>query len=456
MRIQVDGYPYGGQWPFTPGSGWPSNYIVNLWMGPTHNGNSTYEIQDAQLWLQNYAIAPGDIALDWVIDRHDEEMFYNIGESNGTYDALSRWDMGNCELACSGPSDFTYWLLNDVGISRDPDGCCMYDYIQFLRMALTKVYGSPYYGGSPGDEIDVRWEVHTYCNVIPPYWLRNLTGMGHCVDGPKLWIIATDSDSDLSVDIYENDSTGPSAREYAVDYTAAHVVYYREGNWPALTPTSSGGFDYEETPWYDSGNFSDLAEAQMDFATVCILLKLGPGDVDLDKDYDSSDIVQMNVSGKYEDSTDYNALWTEGDCNLDGDFTSNDITMMSANPPYYEEGEYFRPDITAIPTTQSRLYCQSIQNMISPLTSALFGQVVWTKEDMIQASADRAAADWAMARKLKAESEDGKWIRDFYLYKGRSEAVASLAQEAFDDTGDVKLATAIADGELDYEPVESK
>ena len=57
---------------------------------------------------------------------------------------------------------------------------------------------------------------------------------------------------------------------------------------------------------------------------------------------------------------------------------------------------------------------------------------------------------------FQAESEDGKWIRDFYLYRGKSEAVAELAQEAFDDTGDVRLATAIADGEVDFEPVESK
>ena len=50
-----------------------------------------------------------------------------------------------------------------------------------------------------------------------------------------------------------------------------------------------------------------------------------PGDVNLDGIFDSSDLVRIFESGKYEQDVD--ALWTEGDWNCDGRFTTADLVF---------------------------------------------------------------------------------------------------------------------------------
>ncbi|MDG2383673.1 MAG: hypothetical protein P8N76_18520 [Pirellulaceae bacterium] len=51
------------------------------------------------------------------------------------------------------------------------------------------------------------------------------------------------------------------------------------------------------------------------------------GAANLDGKFNSSDLVQVLASGKYEDDIAGNAYWTEGDWNSDGDFDTADLIV---------------------------------------------------------------------------------------------------------------------------------
>ena len=51
------------------------------------------------------------------------------------------------------------------------------------------------------------------------------------------------------------------------------------------------------------------------------------GDANLDGKFNSSDLVQVLASGKYEDDIAGNSYWTEGDWNSDGDFDTADLIV---------------------------------------------------------------------------------------------------------------------------------
>ncbi len=51
------------------------------------------------------------------------------------------------------------------------------------------------------------------------------------------------------------------------------------------------------------------------------------GDANLDGKFNSSDLVQVLASGKYEDDIAGNSYWTEGDWNSDGDFDTTDLII---------------------------------------------------------------------------------------------------------------------------------
>ena len=55
------------------------------------------------------------------------------------------------------------------------------------------------------------------------------------------------------------------------------------------------------------------------------VLETGPGDANLDGQFDSSDLVHVFQEGIYEDDVEFNAGWSQGDWNCDGDFTSRDL-----------------------------------------------------------------------------------------------------------------------------------
>lgn len=71
-------------------------------------------------------------------------------------------------------------------------------------------------------------------------------------------------------------------------------------------------------------DFSDWQQVMLDAG-------LQPGDVDLDGTFDSSDIIQLFQSGKYDDGIDFNSDWRDGDFTGDLDFDSSDLIMALSN-----------------------------------------------------------------------------------------------------------------------------
>ena len=58
------------------------------------------------------------------------------------------------------------------------------------------------------------------------------------------------------------------------------------------------------------------------------------GDANLDRTFNSSDLVVVFVAGEYEDAVDGNSTWAEGDWNCDGEFDSSDVVLA------FQEGNY--------------------------------------------------------------------------------------------------------------------
>ena len=74
------------------------------------------------------------------------------------------------------------------------------------------------------------------------------------------------------------------------------------------------------------------------------------GDADLDGQFNSGDVVQVFIAGKYE--TDAAAGWSEGDWNGNGVFDSSDF-VIAFEDGGYEQGP--RTDAVAVPEPTSVL-----------------------------------------------------------------------------------------------------
>jgi hypothetical protein len=61
------------------------------------------------------------------------------------------------------------------------------------------------------------------------------------------------------------------------------------------------------------------------------------GDIDLDGEFNSTDLVSLFQSGMYEDGIEANSSWATGDWNADGDFTSSDL-ILAFQDGGYEQG----------------------------------------------------------------------------------------------------------------------
>ncbi len=70
------------------------------------------------------------------------------------------------------------------------------------------------------------------------------------------------------------------------------------------------------------------------------------GDVNLDGEFNSSDLVSALSSGQYEDNVTGNSTWVTGDWDADGDFTSSDLVEALAGGAY-EQGP--RAAVSAVP-----------------------------------------------------------------------------------------------------------
>jgi uncharacterized protein YjiK len=67
------------------------------------------------------------------------------------------------------------------------------------------------------------------------------------------------------------------------------------------------------------------------------ILETTYGDANLDRKFDSSDLVLVLAAGEYEDATSNNSTWAEGDWDGDKDYTSSD-NVVAFQDGCYEEG----------------------------------------------------------------------------------------------------------------------
>ncbi|MCA9167577.1 MAG: hypothetical protein KDB23_07900 [Planctomycetales bacterium] len=61
------------------------------------------------------------------------------------------------------------------------------------------------------------------------------------------------------------------------------------------------------------------------------------GDVDLDGEFNSADLINVFQAGEYEDNLSSNSSWSTGDWNSDGDFTTSDL-VIAFQDGGYEQG----------------------------------------------------------------------------------------------------------------------
>ncbi len=71
------------------------------------------------------------------------------------------------------------------------------------------------------------------------------------------------------------------------------------------------------------------------------ILSTTVGDANLDRVFDSSDLVQVFVAGEYEDNVIGNSGWADGDWDCDGDFTTSDLVAA------FQDGGYVAAAIPA-------------------------------------------------------------------------------------------------------------
>jgi hypothetical protein len=76
---------------------------------------------------------------------------------------------------------------------------------------------------------------------------------------------------------------------------------------------------------------------------VTEILKTNFGDANLDRVFNSSDLVAVFQAGKYEDGIPRNATWAEGDWNADGDFDTSDLVQA------FQAGAYSSAAIGVVP-----------------------------------------------------------------------------------------------------------
>lgn len=109
----------------------------------------------------------------------------------------------------------------------------------------------------------------------------------------------------------------------------------------AIDATSHRDFDINRDDQIDN---RDL------FTWITDLKKTWLADVNLDGQFDSSDLVKVFEAGKYE--TDQKAVWTEGDWNFDNRFEAGDIVAAFVEGGFEKEP---RQEVVAVPESISVL-----------------------------------------------------------------------------------------------------
>ncbi len=76
------------------------------------------------------------------------------------------------------------------------------------------------------------------------------------------------------------------------------------------------------------------------------------GDVNLDGQFNSQDMIKVFQAGEYEDMIEVNSRWSRGDWNADNEFTSSDL-MIAFQDGGYEQG----PRPVPVPEPARLLWC---------------------------------------------------------------------------------------------------
>jgi hypothetical protein len=69
------------------------------------------------------------------------------------------------------------------------------------------------------------------------------------------------------------------------------------------------------------------------------ILRTTVGDANVDRIFNSSDLVLVFQAGEYEDAIDRNSTWNEGDWNCDGEFSSRDVVIA------FQSGDYVHASV---------------------------------------------------------------------------------------------------------------
>jgi hypothetical protein len=124
----------------------------------------------------------------------------------------------------------------------------------------------------------------------------------------------------------------------------------------SITPMSDIAGDFSANGILDAADIDELS-AQIRAGTTDLLYDLNTdsivddldrqawvhdlsqtffGDADLNRTFDSTDLVQVLASGDYEDGVDLNSGWATGDWDGEGDFTSSDLVVALADGGYVQ------------------------------------------------------------------------------------------------------------------------
>ena len=206
---------------------------------------------------------------------------------------------------------------------------------------------------------------------IPDRDQVNVASIPNAIDGSYLTIAAPPGTRLENVDVFENPDPANSPR--GVLFPFGFVSFEVSGLAPGEhtfvqiiihgAPTPTSFYKYGPTPLNQSDHFylfdasgradcvsdPNCVGAQMSGNTVTLFFTDGatgdadrrangrvvdpgglgvvPGDVNHDRVFDSTDLIDVFRAGKYEDGIPFNATYEEGDWDGDGDFTSSDLVL---------------------------------------------------------------------------------------------------------------------------------
>ena len=137
-----------------------------------------------------------------------------------------------------------------------------------------------------------------------------------------------------------------------------------------LTAILAGSMD----PAFNVDGNGDLDNQDYDHL-IRNILQVPYGDANLDRQFDSADLVTVFQAGEYEDGIMVNSTWASGDWNGDRDFDSSDLVKA------FQEGAYEQPagfiaatvgqSSTAIPDAGRPTNAGRFENVIDQLAAAV-------------------------------------------------------------------------------------